>query len=264
MRKLYFLLLLVLPATVLGQSKVTAPTTIWPELQLSTDLGEDGILFIRNQYRINTDSRYNDFSNSGVLSSLERIELSLGYEHTFTEHWRGGAIVRYAAENFPKSLFISPFIRHNGNLKGLYFNKQLLFDYVVQQSRKDFGRYNLSVELGKRLPLKSRFISPAISYEATLLSEFGNDEDENEEKRLVDRTRLRLHLTYELTEKLRITPYFMRQTDRYYVMIAPEYDEDGVLLQEGYTTKRNRITPVFGLELKYTIGRTPQTASISY
>ncbi|MBC5774049.1 hypothetical protein H8S95_08230 [Pontibacter sp. KCTC 32443] len=264
MKKLYFLLLLISPLCALAQSKLSAPTAIWPELQLSANLSGEGILFIQNQYRINTDSRFNDLKKSGILSSFERIEVSLGYEHTFSEHWRGGLITRFAAEDYPKSFFVSPFVRHNGNLAGLYFNKQLLFDYVVQEGRENFGRYNLSAELGKRLPVKNKFITPGISYEAMLLSEFGKDEDENQEKRVVDLTRLRLNLTYELTESLRITPYFMRQTDRYYVLIPPEYNEDGQLLKEGYTTKRNRITPVIGLELKYSFGRTPETASITY
>jgi hypothetical protein len=264
MKKQLLIFLLLLPLLTQAQSKLTLPTTLWPELQLSAGIGDEGILFLQNQYHINTDSRYNDLDDSGVLSNFERIEFSLGYEHTFSEHWRGGAIVRYAAENFPKAFFLSPFIRHNGNMKGLYFNKQLLFEYVIQDEMEAFGNFRLTGELGKRLPLKSKFITPSLSYEALLVSEFGKEEDENEEKRFVNRTRLRLSLNYELTEKLRINPYFMRQTDRYYVMVPPEYDEDGQLLQEGYTTKRNRIIPIVGLEIKYTLNRTPQTASITY
>ncbi|MEJ8758011.1 DUF2490 domain-containing protein [Pontibacter sp. H259] len=263
MKKLYFLILLILPVCALAQSKISAPTTIWPELQLSADLSENGVLFIRNQYRINTDSRYNDLKESGVLSNFERIELSVGYEHTFSEHWRGGAIYRYAIEDFPKASFYSLFVRHNGLLKSLYFNKQLLAEYVDQEEMEAFGRFRLSAELGKRLPLKNKYITPSISYEALLRSEFGKDND-NTEKRAIDRTQLNLSLNYELTPKLRINPYFIRQTEYYYVLIAPLYDEDGQLLQDGYTTKRNRVTPIFGLELKYTIGNTPETASITY
>jgi hypothetical protein len=264
MKKSYFLLLLILPLGVLAQSKISNPTTIWPELQLSTYIGEDGILFLRNQYRINTDSRYNDLKESGVLSNFERIEFSLGYEHTLSEHWRGGGIFRYAAENFPSTQFYSLFVRHNGNLKSLYFNKQLLFEYVNQEEMEAFGNFRLTAELGKRLPLKNRFITPGISYEALLLSEFNKEEDDSDEKRTVDRTRLRLSLNYEVTDRFRINPYFMRQTDRYYVEVPPEYDENGQLLKDGYRTKRNAVTPIIGLELKYTFGAAPETASITY
>ncbi len=259
MKKLYFILLLLLPGLTQAQSKFSLPTSLWPELQFNYGVGEDGMLFLHNQYRISTDSRYN-----GIGDAAERIEVSLGYEHTFSDHWRGGAVYRYAKEDFPTTNFYGLFVRHNGEVKGLYFNKQLMVEYTAQQGREAYGRTRLMVELGKRLPLGNKFISPGISYEAMLLSEFGSDDDIDEKKRVVDRTRLRLSLNYELTEKLRINPYFMRQTDRYYVIVPPEYDEDGLLLKDSYTTKRNRITPVIGLELKYTINRTPETASFTY
>ncbi|OKL39081.1 DUF2490 domain-containing protein [Pontibacter flavimaris] len=264
MKKLYVILLLLLPVLAQAQSKVTAPTTIWPELQASYGLGEEGLLFLRNGYRINTDGDFNDLKDSGILSNFERVELSLGYEHTLSEHWRGGAIVRYAAEDYPKTTFYALFLRHNGEVKGLYFNKQLLFEYVDQEDRDASGRFRLSAELGKRLPLGSKFITPSINYEAMLRSSLGKQYDGLIKERTIDRTRLRLSLNYELTEKLRLNPYFMRQTDYYYVLIPPVYSEQGQLQEEGYTTKRNRITPVVGLELKYTINRAPSTASISY
>ncbi|WP_266204038.1 DUF2490 domain-containing protein [Pontibacter kalidii] len=264
MKKLYFLVLLLLPVLAQAQSKVTAPTSIWPELQVSYGLGEEGLLFLRNGYRINTDSDFNDLKDSGILSSFERVELSLGYEHTLSDHWRGGAMLRYAAEDFPKTMFYSLFLRHNGQVKGLYFNKQLLFEYVDQESQDASGRFRLSAELGKRLPLGSTFITPSIRYEAMLRSSLGKEKEGNIQQRTIDRTRLRLSLNYELTEKLRLNPYFMRQTDYYYVLIPPVYSELGQLQEEGYTTKRNRITPVVGLELKYTLSRTPDTASITY
>ncbi|WP_299822917.1 DUF2490 domain-containing protein [uncultured Pontibacter sp.] len=264
MKKLYFILLLLLPALTQGQSKVTAPTAIWPELQVNYGLGESGLLFFRNQYRINTDGDYNDLNESGVLSTFERVELSLGYEQTFTDHWRGGAILRYAAEDFPKMVFYTLFLRHNGNLGSLYFNKQLIAEYTDQEERDAFGRFRGMAELGRRLPLKNKFITPSISYEAMVISSLGKKDQGNTQERTIDRTRLRVSLNYELTEKLRLNPYFMRQTDYYYVLVSPEYNEQGQLVKDGYTTKRNRVSPVFGLEVKYNINRAAQTASITY
>lgn len=264
MRKLYFILLFILPLSGYAQSKVTAPTSIWPEAQATYGLGPDGSLFFRNQYRINTDSDYNDLKEMGLMSNFERVEFSLGYEHRFTEHWRGGAILRYAAENYPKIMFYSGFLRHNGQLGSLYFNKQLLAEYVDQEGRDAFSRFRGTAELGKRLPIKHKFVSPSISFEAMVVSEFGEDQNGNSQERTIDRTRLRLNLNYELNEKLRLNPYFMRQTDYYYVLVPPVYDEQGKMVQDGYTTKRNRISPVFGLEVKYNINRVPETASITY
>ncbi|MEJ8800950.1 DUF2490 domain-containing protein [Pontibacter sp. H249] len=264
MRKPYFILLLLLPLLAQAQSKVTAPTAVWPELQVSYGVGEEGLLFFRNQYRINTDGNYNDLKSSGILSNVERVELSLGYEHTFTDHWRGGAILRYAAEDFPKMMFYGLLLRHNGKLGSLYFNKQFLAEYVDQEARGTYGRFRGSAELGKRLPLKNKFITPSISYEAMVTSDLGKESNSSAQERTIDRTRLRLSINYELTEKLRLNPYFMRQTDYYYVMVPPEYDEQGQLVQDGFTTKRNRISPVFGLEIKYNINRAAETASITY
>ncbi|WP_242926724.1 DUF2490 domain-containing protein [Pontibacter vulgaris] len=263
--KLYIILLMgLLPYFLQGQSKVTAPATLWPELQLNYGAGDAGILFVRNQYRINTDSRYNDLKSSGILSNFERVQLAVGYEHTLTEHWRGGAILRYAIEDFPKALFATAFLRHNGNIGSLYFNKQGMFEYVLQEkSQEDYGRWRILGELGKRLPVKDKFLTPALLYELFILSDFGNEEQTAEE-RSIDRTRLRLSLNYELTPRFHIAPYFMRQTDYYYVLIPPVYDENNNLVKDGYTTKRNRITPVFGLELKYNLNLQPNTASIAY
>lgn len=264
MKKLYFLLLLCLPLLGRAQSKITASEGIWSELQLGIEAGESGTVFLRNSYRINTDSDFNDLKESGVLSNFERVELSVGYEHELSERWRGGGIVRYATENSLNALFISPFVRHSGQIKSLYFNKQLLVDFVKREEEDVTGRFSGMAELGKRVPLGSKFITPSIRYEATLYSELGQQEDIGLEERFIDRTRLRLGLNYELTEKLRINPYFMRQTDYYYVEISPVYDEQGQLIKDGYRTKRNRITPVFGLELRYSLGGNPQPASITY
>ncbi|GAB3827496.1 hypothetical protein [Pontibacter rugosus] len=263
MKKLYFLLILCLPLLAQAQRKVTVPSAIWPELQVSYGVGEEGVLFFRNGYRINTDSDFNDLKETGLLSNFERVELSLGYEHTITDHWRGGALVRYAAENNPKTSFYTLFLRHNGEVKGLYFNKQLMFEYVNQENQDATGRYHLMAELGKRLPVGTKFLTPSISYVGMIRSEFGKEQDGVLPERNIDRTRLRLSLNYELTEKLRINPYFMRQTDYYYVLIPPVY-EDNQIIEDGYRTKRNRIIPVFGLELKYSINRIPHTASIAY
>ena len=258
MKNLYLMLsLALLPLLSNAQSKVNAPTAIWPELQLSYGLGENGLLFLQNQYRINTDERYNG------VGSFERIEFTLGYEHAFTEHWLAGAMFRYANEDMPSSNFTSAFVRHAGSIKGLYFNKQLMLDYVKQERRDPFARFRFSAELGKRLPLGKRFVTPSFSYEMFVVNEFGQDTNELLE-RTIDRTRLRLDATYEINDKFRITPYFLRQTDYYFVEIGPKYDEGGLLVEQGYTTKRNRISPVFGLELKYTINRTTSTASYTY
>ena len=264
MKKCCLLLLLALPFLAQAQSKVNGPTAIWPELQLSYGLGEDGLLFFRNQYRLNTDGRYNDLQESGLLSGFERVELTLGYEHTLSEHWRGGAMFRYAAEDYPTASFYSLFLRHNGNIRSLFFNKQVLAEYVSQQDQEGQARFRLAAELGRRLPLRNRFITPSLEYEALLLAAFSEAEDAGSAQRTVDRIRLRLNLTYEVTEKLRLTPYFMRQTDYYYVLVPPVYNEQEQLVEEGYTTKRNRVSPVVGLEVKYTFNRSPDTASITY
>ncbi len=263
--KLYFILLLaILPLLTQGQSKITASATLWPELQLNTGVGEAGILFLRNQYRINADERYNDLKSSGVLSNFERVQFAVGYEQTFTDHWRGGAILRYAIEDFPKALFASAFLRHNGKIGSLYFNKQGMFEYVLpEKGQEKYGRWRALAEFGRRLSVKDKFLTPALSYELFILTDF-NKEESTTEERTIDRTRFRFSLNYELTPEFHIAPYFMRQTDYYYVMVPPVYDENDILLKDGYTTKRNRITPVFGLELKYNLNLQPNTASITY
>src|SRR5690606_13555077 len=131
-------------------------------------------------------------------------------------------------------------------------NKQLQFEYVDQEDYDARGRVRLMAELGKRLTVGSKFLTPSVSYEAMVISKLGQKYEGLGEERTIDRTRLRLNLTYELSNKIRVTPYFMRQTDYYFVLIPPVYNDNNVLVEDGYTSKRNRISPVFGLELKYT------------
>ena len=171
---------------------------------------------------------------------------------------------RYAAEDYPKTSFYSLFLRHNGNIRSLFFNKQVMAEYVSQQDQEGQARFRLVAELGRRFPLRSRFITPGLRYEALVLADFSEAGSAPNEQRSIDRTRLRLDLTYEVTQKLRLSPYFMRQTDYYYVLVPPVYNEQEQLVEEGYTTKRNRVSPVVGLEVKYTLNRMPDTASISY
>ncbi|RAU83828.1 DUF2490 domain-containing protein [Pontibacter arcticus] len=263
-KRLLFLLLILYPLLSEAQSKISAPTAIWPELQLNYAVNDAGMLFFRNQYRINTDENFNDLKESGILSNFERIELTLGYEHTFTDHWRGGALLRYAAEDYPKTMFYTLFLRHNGQIKSLYFNKQLQFEYADQQDYDARGRFRLMAELGKQFAAGSKFLTPSVSYEAMVISKLGQKYEGQGEERTIDRTRLRVNLTYELSDKVRLTPYFMRQTDYYYVLIPPVYNDNNVLVEDGYTAKRNRVSPVFGLELKYTFNAAPQTASFTY
>jgi hypothetical protein len=262
---LLLLLIAFLPTTkqVLAQSKITASTAVWPELQVSFGVGESSLFFFQNQYRINTDSRFNDFKDTGLLSNFERIQVSLGYQYTFTNYWRGGMLWRYAAEDFPSTSFYTLFIRHSGTIKKLFLNKQFLVEYVNQEGQEATGRYRLMAELGKRFPIKNTYLTPSLSYEAAIFTNFRQESSLSQE-RFIDRTRLRLNITYEVNPKLRVTPYFMRQTDYYYVEIPPVYDENDMLVENGYRTKRNRISPVIGVELKYTINRELPTASFSY
>jgi hypothetical protein len=264
MRKLYLLLLLSLvQVAAQAQSKVTAPTAIWPEWQISHGVGESGVLFLQNQFRINSDERYNDLKESGLLNNFERVQLTLGYEHAFTDHWRAGAFFRYALEDMPKTGFTTAYLRHTGSIKSLFFTKQVMFEYVTQERRDAYGRFRLMGELGRRLTVGAKFLTPVLSYELFLNKQFGQATADLEE-RTIDRTRLRLSLTYELTEKLRLSPYFMRQTDYYFVQVAPKYDEHEVLVEDGYTTKRNRISPVIGLGVKYTWSGAPAVGSYTY
>ncbi|WP_164891182.1 DUF2490 domain-containing protein [Botryobacter ruber] len=249
----------VLPLVTFAQRKISSPAAIWPEVQLNYSVGEEGMLFFQNQYRINTDGRFNDLAEQGPFSGFERVQLVLGYEHTLTEHWRGGGLVRYAYEDFPKQQFYTLFVRHNGNIKSLYFNKQIMFEYWTKQLQEASGRFRIMAELGRRTEVGEKFLTPALSYEAIFLKEFEEQPVPND-ARTIARTRLRLGATLELTEQLRLTPYFIRQTD-YYNVLA-KYDENNVLVEEAH--KVNRISPIIGLELKYNFNGPANTASITY
>jgi hypothetical protein len=263
--KICFLLLTFLLSHqfVQAQKKVTASLGIWPEIQISYKAGDNGLFFFRNQYRINTDPRFNDFRESGLLSNFEQIQINLGYEHTLTEHWRGGGIFRYAAENYPSTSFYNLFIRHTGAVKSLYFTKQFATEYVMREDQDPSARILFLSEVGKRLTIKQHTFTPAISYEAAVFSQL-KKKNTTAEERMIDRTRLRMNVTWEASSKLFISTYFMRQTEFYYVEIPPVYNEDDILVTNGYRTKRNRITPLVGFTVNYNINSQVQPASIAY
>jgi hypothetical protein len=264
MEKLCFLILLCLPLSLIAQVKANSSIAVWPEIQVGMGVGEAGILFLRNQYRINSDNRFNDLQSKGPLSGFERVEVSLGYEHEVTDHWRTGGILRYAAEDNVQMIFYSAFLRHNGLIKEFFFNKQIQLDYISQEKVNPSAQSGFKAELGRVYRLGGKNIVPAISYEAFLTSDLKKDKNNISENRFIDRTQLKLNITYEFSDKLRLSPYFNKQTKYYYVLVAPVYNNQGQLEQDGFTTKLNRVYPMLGLELKYTIKRTVSTASITY
>ena len=70
--------------------------------------------------------------------------------------------------------------------------------------------------------------------------------------RKVDRTRLRLAASYQVSKFFWLTPFFIKQTEYYNVLTTytGEFDSNGNQIVKEEGGKRNRIEPIFGLEFR--------------
>ena len=229
------LFLFFLPQLVVAQRKTHNDVELWPELQADYVLGEKGFIYFRNQYRITTNSD---------LETLYRKQFQLGYEHMFNENWSGGLSERAALETNRNKFFTELFFRHQGHIGSVRFIKRGAFEYIHISDMDAASRFRLRAELDREFKVKELGIRPRVSYEIFLLSSLTGENPENQ--RRIDRTRLRLDVTFEISDHFSVTPFFTKQTD--YLETIEQYDENGNIKIPGGNL--NEITPIFGLETR--------------
>lgn len=249
--------LLLTAISVSAQIKVRRPAEIWPDLQSDYNMDNNSFFFLRNEYRHTTDQSFNTLSEDSPWNNFSRIQFQLGYEHSFSDYWSGGASGRYAFENNDIH-FSEFFLRHTGSiLEQIRFMKRGTFEHLINEGRPNEGRFRLLAELDKVFEFpRERVIRPRVSYELFKFTTFGRGGD-NPEGRSIDRTRLRIDLNFELNRYLFFSPFFTRQTD--YYVLEPQFDGNGNLAKPG--GRHNFITPVFGLGIRYSFYQSLEAVS---
>jgi hypothetical protein len=245
-----------------GQLKKTRTDPyLWPEVGVDYFLKNQSYFFFRSQFRHNTDSDIPGISDSGPFSKFYQVYLLLGYDQKLTEHWRTGLAARYTFDRNNDQKMIQGMLQHNGKIGKTDFIKRLTYDYLKPELGESSGRIRPIMALERNFKLGDHILRPHVSYELFFYQDFNSDETTTD-ARLVDRTRLRLAVSYKATQNLWITPYFLKQTEYFNVIstFTPQLDANGkevldsdgnVILIENKGGKRNLIQPIFGLELRF-------------
>lgn len=230
-----------------AQQKSRLAPEIWPELQAEYVFRSTSFIYFRHQYRFTTNPEYNGL-NAGILNDqLKRIQFRLGYEHIFTNKWGVGGSQMFSFEPNRKLLFTDVYIRHVSAIAGLQVIKRVMVDYLRYSNTPNaIGRLRPRLDVDKAIKINTSTIRFRAGYELFLNTDFKSGTHTS--ARRVDRTRFRLEISFQPNPYLTFTPYFTKQTD--YTKTPDGIDEQTHLFVKG--SNHNSITPIWGLEFRYT------------
>lgn len=250
-----FLLLLagcLLATAATAQRRITTFTSLQPEAQAELALTGDDYALAAFNLGAQTVSSGRKFSTA---------QLRLGYEHFWNEQWSGGGLLSvYAYDNGyndnngrRRDYTITPeaFVRHWNTLGSFNFRQRLGVEYQVPlaDGAKSRALTRLRLDLDRVFPLGSSLaLRPRISYEAAAFLRLQRDELE-EKERVIDFGTLRGEIGVRLSPHFDFTPWVASQTT--YINALVQTDANGNITNEGGRT--NTITPVIGLDLRFTI-----------
>lgn len=221
----------------------------WPEVQAELTLPDSGsdylLLALRGQN--NTDN--NGFNDPNRFLGFDERRVTLGYEHFWNEKWSIGGTLGYFSVNKAYTLIPEVLLRHRSLVGPLTFGQRLSLERTFPSPTNAKGQTNarLRVDLEKILPINSAVaLRPRLSYEAdTHVRLLKSDTDPDE--RFIQFTSLRAEVGCRIS-RFDFTPWFAYQTS--YLVTLPQYDAMGNQTSGG---KLNAVTPVLGLDLRYTI-----------
>jgi len=241
--------------------KIHSDALLWGDLQADYFLKNQSFFFFKTQLRHSTNSDIAGISESGAFSNLYQVYFQAGYDQKLTDHWRAGVSARYTLDAVNNNQIYQAALQHNGKIGQTDFIKRLAFDYMKFEDGESMGRIRPMAALERNFKLGSHILRPHLSYELFFYNDF-KDEKTSDETRTVDRTRLRIAASYQVSKSFWLTPYFMKQTEYINVLTTYTvekdangnivYDSDGnEVLKENIGGKRNRIEPIFWLELRF-------------
>lgn len=223
---------------------------LWPEAQAELALPGSDYLLLAVRGQNNTDN--NGLPNSSRFLGFDERRVSLGYEHFWTAHWSGGGTLSYISLNKQYVLVPELLLRHRSPLGPLTFGQRLSFERTFPSlesvTSQNFAR--LRVDLEKVLPLGRGQVAlrPRLSYQADAPIRFLKSGTEPSQ-RTIQFTSLRAELGCRLSGVLDLTPWVAYQTA--YGLSLAQFDGSGkVVVPAG---RFNSVSPVLGLEVRYTV-----------
>ena len=235
----------------------------WAEIQAERPLknGDYLLLAVRGQ----RDLQVPDYAIDRRRLGFDEQRYTLGYEHFWDDKWSLGGTLRLQATG-SRELVLVPelLLRHRSALGPLTFGQRLSLERTLPNNAgyvggpgpdgQTFAR--LRVDLEKSLPLGSGRLAlrPRLSYEAATHLRFQKDPNAGDE-RTINFTSLRAEVGLRLSPHVDVTPWFAYQTT--YLLTLPQYNANNVQISGG---RVNLVSPVLGLETRFTLFRGPAPA----
>ena len=247
------LALLALPGA--AQSKFTYPwgATLGGQLNILT--AHDHALLLRTRLDRSFDTDYNSLDRAAGGGQLQRAAVLLGYEWRLGERWSGGLIENMSFESGPARTFrTGGFLRHCGHIGSVQFRKRVLAEHLATAIGNlrppGAGRIRLRADLDRTWQVGALGLRPRLAYEVQFdLALQQQDAATKTAQRTVDYGVLRVECAVDLTERLSIVPYVVRQT--YFITAIKQLNLDGTTrVRAG---PRNLRTPLVGLDFRYTL-----------
>ncbi|QMU30231.1 DUF2490 domain-containing protein [Adhaeribacter radiodurans] len=242
---LLFFLMVSLPAAN-AQHKQHVATEIWPELQAEYVFKSTSFFYFRHQYRYTTNSDYKGLNSFVLNNQLKRIQFRLGYEQALTNTWGLGGSQMFSFEPGRKLYFTDVYLRHLSFLPGLQVIKRVMVDYLLYTNAASIGRLRPRVDLDKPIKIRNFTLRLRAGYEVFLYTDFKTGKPYS--ARVIDRTRLRGEVVLQPNPHLTFTPFFTKQTD--YTRLPNKESNQSTTVTFG--ENRNSITPIWGVEFRYT------------
>ncbi|WP_143434915.1 hypothetical protein [Hymenobacter roseosalivarius] len=201
------------------------------------------------------------FSTGGFDGfDLTRAGLDAGYERFWNARWSWGTTLgvgaystnRDGGEVSPLTVDVVPelFLRHWNTLGNYNFRQRLGVEYLIPggTGNESRARTRLRFDLDRLIPVGQVVVRPRLAYEAFAYLRFQRDEDAPKE-RTIDFTALRAEVGLRLSDHFDFTPWFAYQST--YNNVLQQTDINGNVVVPG--GRRNFVTPMLGLDLRYTL-----------
>lgn len=243
--------LLALPAAAQTRRTVSG-LQLWPEVQAELALPGNDYLLLAVRGQQNTDNNRLVGADPKRVLGFDEQRVNLAYEHFLSEQWSmGGTLGYFTASTKDYLLIPEVLLRHRSALGPLTFGQRLSLERTFPSATGAKGQTNvrLRLDLEKRLPIGTGGLAlrPRLSYEAaTHVRLLKSDTDPDE--RFIQLTSLRGEVGFRVAGLFDFTPWFAYQTS--YLVTLPQFNGQGVQTSGG---KLNAITPVLGLDLRFTI-----------
>ncbi|MCB2407128.1 hypothetical protein [Hymenobacter lucidus] len=237
-----------------AQRRAVNNTLLLPELQAEYALRADDYLLLSLQ----GPTRTGGFDGT----QLNQLGLQVAYERFWSPQWSGGASLRGAAYTVYRNgsdvqrlnVDVTPelFVRHWNTIGQFNFRQRLGVEYTLPADELVDGRAlaRLRLDVDRLVPVGKLMLRPRLAYEALAYLRFQREETEPKE-RVLDFGSLRADLGIVVSPHFDLTPWVAASTA--YRFVLEQTDIDGNVVVPGGSF--NSVTPVVGLDLRYTIFR---------